>query len=96
MVFCTPSKNTEAWVLQALYPSDPLVSAGIECRAKPERLLAAKPNAEKMVSRKESAYKKHPDRYRRRQSEISKRWPAVRKACSEADRFSKDLLAKVA
>jgi hypothetical protein len=104
LVFCTPSKNIEAWVLQALYPSDKEVKAGIECRLKPEKLLAGKPAAERMVRLKESEkagrktrkYKKDPAKYRARQSDITAKWSTVRAGCSEADRFSKDLLAKVA
>lgn len=94
-VFCTPSKNIESWVLQALYPNDAIVKAGIECRAKPESLLAAKPKDEKMVSRKGDSYKKHPNKYLMRQPEISKNWPSVRKGCTEADRFSREFLKQI-
>lgn len=104
VVFCTPSKNSEAWVLQALYPTDKEVRAGIECRPKPEMLLAGKPAAERMVRKKISdqsgrmvtKYKKDPARYRERQSDITAKWPAVRTGCSEADLFSRELIARLA
>ena len=96
VVFCTPSKNTEAWVLQALYPSDKEVKTGIECRPKPETLLAGKPVAERMVRRKDGKYKKDPARYRVRQSDITAKWPAVRCGCTEAERFSRELIARLA
>lgn len=95
-VFCTPSKNTEAWVLQALYPSDREVMAGIECRQKPETLLSGKPAAERMVRHKDGKYKKDTAKYRARQAEISEKWASVRSGCTEAERFSQDLVARLA
>lgn len=95
-VFCTPSKNTEAWVLQALYPDDREVRAGIECRPKPETLLAGKSAAEKMVRQKNGKYKKDPKKYKEKLPAIAQQWHAVRSGCSEAERFSLDLVAKLA
>jgi hypothetical protein len=36
VVFCMPSKSTEAWVLAALFPSDVAMRDGIECYPDPE------------------------------------------------------------
>src|SRR6266849_5826899 len=50
-VLCTPSKNTEAWVLAALYPEDLVVISGnIECYATPQLQLQAKPMRGRMVT----------------------------------------------
>lgn len=95
-IFCTPSMNIEAWVLQALYPSDKEVKAGIECRKKPETLLSGKPSLERMVRRKGDKYKKDTAKYRERQAEISEKWASVRTGCTEAERFSQDLVARLA
>jgi hypothetical protein len=88
VVLCTPSKNTEAWVVAALYPNDKVVSAAIECRANPEAILCAKPAAQKLVRRKGDRYKKLEDRYKEKAANFTKAWGAVRNICSEAERFS--------
>lgn len=96
-VFCTPSKCTEAWVIAALYLGDKFVKAGtIECRDEPEALLAGKPADEKLLRRKKGKkahkYDKDEDAYRARAEDFKSAWPAVCGICTEAERFSKDVV----
>jgi len=89
-VLCTPSRNTESWVLCALYPGDAVVTSGtLECFESPETRLQAKPLRGRIIS----GGKKHLASYRARQDEICTAWPTVREICSEADRFSIEFLA---
>lgn len=91
-VFCTPSKSTEAWVLAALFPLDAVVRAGrLECRDSPANLLSAKPANVRLVA----SGKKRTRKYQERAGEIQRQWARVRRLCSEAERFSLDLLAVV-
>ncbi len=84
-VLCTPSMNTEAWVLCALYPNDPVVQAGtLECLAQPQNRLQAKPMKGRLVA----GGKKQLGIYKARANEITAAWPNVRTACTEAERFS--------
>ncbi len=86
-VLCTPSKNTEAWVLCALYPKDGIVTAGgVECFGSPENRLNAKPQDGKVIR----SGKKHSEAYKKRAHEISGAWNRLRNLCSEAERFSRD------
>jgi len=87
IVFCTPSTSTEAWVLCALYPNDPMVQAGtLACLGEPQNRLQAKPFKGRLVR----GGKKHLETYKARANEISSAWPTIRAACSEAQRFSSD------
>lgn len=91
-VLCTPSKKTEAWVLSALYPDDSAVISGnVECSPHPENILQAKPLKKRLVT----GGKKIVSMYQTRSPEISKSWHHVRPVCSEAERFSNDLMAFV-
>lgn len=84
-VFCTPSKSTEAWVLAALFPTDPvLVSGMLECYPTPANLIASKPI--------DVRFKKTVKSYQERAGDISRNWARVRRFCSEAERFSTDFL----
>ncbi len=93
-VLCTPSANTEAWVLAALYPE--AAKAGIECRKSPESLLVSKPAQERLVRKKGDGYDKRTERYRDRSKDIYNAWPSVRKRCSEAERFSTEFQMVIA
>lgn len=85
---CTPSKSSEAWVLFALFPSDPASTSGnIECFADPQSRLSQQP--QKIRIRKTV-----PD-YRNRLNDFVSAWTAVRSQLSEAERFSVDFLATV-
>lgn len=87
-VLCTPSKNSEAWVLTALFPADSAVTAGnLECFLDTESRLSQQP--------KRNRIQKTVSDYRNNLSAISKAWPMVRTQLSEADRFSSEFLAAV-
>ena len=86
-ILCTPSKNTEAWVLCALYPQDGIVRSGdVECHGTPQNQLQAKPSGGRTIS----GGKKIVSMYLQRQSEITSAWTQVRASCTEANRFSED------
>lgn len=88
VVFCTPSKNTESWVVAALYPNDRIISAGIECHANPAAILCSKPAPQRLVRRKDNRYRKLEDRYKAKATVFTNAWNSIRKICSEAERFS--------
>lgn len=88
LVLCVPSKSTEAWVMQALFPNDSAVQKGIECHDDPEARLGVQPKKERMR-------KKRAD-YRARASDITKAWPNVTLALTEAKRLDDDVRATFA
>lgn len=91
-LLCTPSKSTEAWVVAALYPTDHVARNGnLECHNSPANILAAKPAVIRLVR----AGKKSAERYQNRAADIERSWPTVRALCSEAERFSLELLALI-
>lgn len=88
IVLCTPSKNTEAWVIAAMWPENNIVRrADWECRPNPEGQLAALP--------KRLRFEKRPSDYRRRESALTKAWPTVSARLTEAARFEAEFLAAV-
>ncbi|HEY5895645.1 MAG TPA: hypothetical protein VIT91_20695 [Chthoniobacterales bacterium] len=88
-VLCTPSKSIEAWVLAALYPQDTVVTGGnIECIAQPANRLQAKPAAGRLVR----SGQKIRERFKDRQQDMANGWFQVRQVCTEAERFSVELL----
>jgi hypothetical protein len=92
LVFCIPSKDTDAWVLVALYPNDDWAITDLECRAQPAERLLNKP--EKLVRRREAKLQKHATNYRDIGSRISKAWVRITASCSQAKQFEDDFLAK--
>jgi hypothetical protein len=88
-VLCTPCMNTEAWVVIALYPSNAVFvkkgPAGWECHDDPEGQLRQQPLKVRI--------KKNKSHYESRKEAITVAWQAVRRASSEAERFSTELLA---
>jgi hypothetical protein len=93
IVFCIPSKDTDAWVLVALYPDDEWAISDIESRYEPAQRLLNKP--EKLVRRREGRIQKLAPRYRAIQDRISSAWPTVKQRCREAENFEENFLAKV-
>ena len=88
IVLCTPSKSTEAWMIAAVWPENDLVrQADWECRPNPEGQLAALP--------KRLRFKKRPNDYQRRESELTQAWPNVSARLTEAARFEAEFLAAV-
>jgi hypothetical protein len=92
LVWCTPTRCTETWVLTALYPNDSVVTSGtVECYATPHLRLQAKPKSGRLISggRKITAV------YRSRAFEVTQAWAELRGRCGEADRFSNDFEALI-
>lgn len=85
-VACLPSKNTEAWVLAALFPGDPAVARTLECLPDPERRLAQQPASQRI--------RKHVRAYQDRQEDLVEAWPRVAgpRGLEQAARFQADLL----
>ncbi|ACL03915.1 conserved hypothetical protein [Desulfatibacillum aliphaticivorans] len=96
-VFCIPSKALEAWALVGLYPDDATVQEGtIECRKKPEAILAGKSKKSKLVARKAKGagkpmtYRKIVEKYKEAAPEFAANWNRVKEYCTEAVRFEED------
>lgn len=88
IVLCTPSKNTGAWVVAAVWPDNVLVLRDDwECRRDPEAQLRALPKKER--------FEKQTNDYGRRQSEFEEAWPSVSQRLSEAARFERELLTAI-
>lgn len=86
VVFCTPSKSMEAWVLAAIWPDGPVIRRkDWECRGNPEEQLGALPRPRR--------FKKRPEDYRSKQSEIAAEWPNVSARLAEAARFETEFRA---
>ena len=80
VVLWTPSKNTEAWVLAAMWPENKLVQReDWECHPNPGGQLAA--------LSKDQAFKKRPEHYQRVSHALTKAWPSISARLTEAKRF---------
>lgn len=89
LVFCLPSKATEAWVMHALFPDDPVASsAGFECFPDPAARLGQQPKAVR-IAKRQSDYRDNADAF-------GSRWPAVVDRFQQAARFDRDLRAALA
>jgi hypothetical protein len=87
-VFCTPSKNMEAWVMAVFFPRDKeMVKMGWECHPKPEARLAQQPKDQRFAKRRED--------YASRKTEFSDRWPTIAGRLTEARRFREDFMSAV-
>lgn len=83
VVFCTPSKSTEAWVVRILYPSDILSKAKEpECMVNPEARLVGKGKIKKKLAD-----------YQSNSSKLVTGWPVLAGDArfSEAGRFDSDV-----
>jgi hypothetical protein len=84
-VFCTPSKNTEAWIMYLFFPLDrDMNRKGWECCPNPEARLQQQP--------KKYRFAKSYNNYRSRENNISKGWPKLADTLTEANRFQRDFL----
>lgn len=87
-VLCTPSKNTEAWVMAAFFPNDrEMIRKGWECHPEPEVRLAQQ-KLEQRFSKSKAAYEQ-------RRLEFQAAWPSIVENLSEAARFQNDLAAVI-
>lgn len=92
MVFCTPSKSLETWVLVALFPANQFAaSVNVECRLNPEAQLQARPLAQRLIR----SGKKDIAKYRERSADVATAWEHVCGRCTEAERFTQEFLAVV-
>ena len=86
VVLCTPSKNMEAWVIAAVWPTNPLIARGYwECHSNPERQLTNLPRNQR--------FGKHTRDYRTKQNELTEGWQNVSNTLTEAARFQNEFLA---
>ena len=86
VVLCTPSTNVEAWVIAAVWPTNPMITRGDwECHPNPEGQLGNLPRNRR--------FRKRAGDYRDRQNELTKGWPRVSATLQEAARFQRELLA---
>ena len=88
LVFCTPSKSTESWIMWLFCPNDrEMKRLGWECHPNPATRLAQQPKSQR--------FSKSRADYEARQQFIRERWPEVAEALSEASRFESDFLTAV-
>ncbi|MBW2708701.1 MAG: hypothetical protein JRD04_05375 [Deltaproteobacteria bacterium] len=89
IVFCTPSKALETWLLAGLFPKDKVAKRKyLECRQNPANTLQGKPMKRRLVrSGKKSLWM-----YKELASEFALKWGNVTAKCSEASRFEDDFL----
>lgn len=77
---CLPSKSMEAWVVVALFPTDPAVVNDIECLPNPASRLGQQPTPQRI--------RKSRNEYLARSRQIESAWPRVTQVLSEAARFA--------
>ena len=88
VVFCTPSKSMEAWVVKSLFPSDK--EAGKqewECYPTPEKRLAQQPVKKRI--------QKSVRDYENNKRELQSRWSSIVQELTEARRFQDEFLQEV-
>jgi len=89
IVFCTPSKALETWLLAGLFPKDKVAKRkDLECRQNPADTLQGKPLKRRLVR----SGKKNLQMYKELASEFALKWRKVAEKCSEAGRFEDDFL----
>ncbi|WP_395734768.1 hypothetical protein [Prosthecobacter sp.] len=82
-VLCTPSKNTGAWVVAALFPTEPeMIRRGWECHPAPESRFSALPASVRI--------KKTPLDYRSKRHVIIAEWARLCNDLPQAARFSEE------
>lgn len=100
VVLCVPSKASEAWLLRALWPSDPASVACasdrrggecVECHADPARLLAGR--RPRLVRFKQGDLRKVKAEYEAQAARFAACWADVVAHCASACRFDARLRA---
>lgn len=82
-VLCIPSKSTDAWVVAALFPTDPTVLDGShECRSHAQQPLRIR------IEKSQFVYENH-------KAKLREVWLTVTEICTEARRFSDDFRGAV-
>lgn len=85
-LLCVPSKATDAWLAAAVLEEASALLRDLECNLTLEARLAALPLRARI--------KKTPREYRARQRTVTEAWDTVRARCSQAQRFSTEVLAR--
>lgn len=88
MVFCTPSKSTETWMVWLFGDNDSELKRyrqTWECYSTPANRLSQLP--------RHIRFTKNEAAYRAKSSEITKNWPRLAGALSQAQRFETEFLA---
>lgn len=93
VVFCIPSKDSDAWVLVALYPGDIWAATVVECRSKCGVRFLNKP--EKLVRQRDGKLQKRAASYQEISDQITKKWSVITNRCGEGKRFEEEFLAAV-
>lgn len=87
-ILCTPSKNTETWIMAAFFPHDKdMNKRGWECHPNPEIRLSQQP--------KKTRFDKSQGEYAIRKPEFQAQWPALTERLTEAKRFQAEFMAAV-
>jgi len=84
-VLCVPSKAVEAWLVAATFEDKHPLQNGIECNPSVEAQLRALPVARRI--------QKSSREYRARERTITEGWSVVRQRCTQAERFSSEVVA---
>lgn len=84
-VLCVPSKATDAWLAASLLEDSHSLLRELECRSGLDTQLANLP--------KQGRVKKSERAYRAHEQTVTTAWRKVRDRCSQAERFSTDVLA---
>lgn len=87
-IFCTPSKSTEAWVMEACFPNDTeVLKSTWECHPNPESRLGQQPVR--------TRFAKSQQNYAARKFEFQAGWPRIVGRFTEAQRFHNDFMAAI-
>lgn len=84
-VLCVPSKATEAWLTAAMFADGHALLGDLECNLTIGAQLTLLPLAQRI--------RKTPPEYRTRERAIVAAWPTVRQRCTQAERFSAEIMA---
>lgn len=87
-VLCVPSKAVEAWLAAATVDAGHALLNGLECNLNVESQLKVLPVAQRI--------RKSSRDYRARERDITEAWPVVRQLCTQAERFSAEVVAATA
>jgi hypothetical protein len=85
---CIPSKAIDAWLAAALFDGGHKVLNDLECNLNLEAQLRALPKGERV--------RKASREYRTHEKKLTESWALVRRRCSQADRFSNELIEIIA
>lgn len=83
-VLCVPSTASEAWLTAAVFRTGHKLLTNLECRKDLETQLKVLPKAEKI--------RKTVPQYREHKGTVTDNWDRVRKQCTQAERFSQDVI----